>query len=167
MRSAISSLLSIRRLGVKNNNNNNTQLQLTTPATRLSLQAPNTQELQVTMKKKSFHGIHVYDVFCSLFVDNMARTLFVYQLSSVHARFLYCFRSVTSGLRRPFPLACVVGHAVVFAVNAIFKAKFLTFGFISSGLGWKNPFWHVRQSWCVFCFSWWCWQKIKRRLAFF
>jgi len=31
---------------------------------------------------------------------------------------LYSFRRVTSGLRRPFPLACAVGHAAIFAVNA-------------------------------------------------
>jgi len=41
-----------------------------------------------------------------------------YFASSVSLRWLlYCFRSVTSGLQRPSPLAYPVGHAVAFAVN--------------------------------------------------
>jgi len=33
---------------------------------------------------------------------------------------LYCFRSVTSGLRRLYPLFCAVGQVATFAVNAAF-----------------------------------------------
>ena len=33
------------------------------------------------------------------------------------------FRSATNGVRRPSPLACVLGHAAAFAVNAVLVAS--------------------------------------------
>ena len=41
-----------------------------------------------------------------------------HQFSTVYARFLCFFRNVTSGLRRPSPLACTGGHAAAFVGNA-------------------------------------------------
>jgi len=42
-----------------------------------------------------------------------------------HSYSLHCspFGNVTSGLRRPSPLACPVGHAAAFAVNAALVAS--------------------------------------------
>jgi len=40
-----------------------------------------------------------------------------------YTRFLYSFRNVASGLRRPSPLACAVGYDVDFAVNATLMAS--------------------------------------------
>jgi len=54
----------------------------------------------------------------------MMRTFFSsVEFSLVYNRFLYSFRSVTSGPWRPFPLACAVGHTSAFAVNAALVAS--------------------------------------------
>jgi len=45
------------------------------------------------------------------------------QYNLVRFLFSYSSRSVTSGLRRPSPLTCTVGHVAVWAVNAAVVAS--------------------------------------------